>query len=277
MLGTTHTTHNKGRKRLRVDKKNLGERYDLDDTIFCNSICPSSFGTPMFLYGAQEPALCFVPSCPKCLKNMYVTIDFSTGSLSEPNSWSPKGYATRTGGESQLILGKSDQNIEQYLPQSMKSVNDEVAKKPSAFENYCGEAFSVSKSRPVERQAQSETPNIGLHKIGKDSLISLVKERIEGIFDAIQTGKMKFKYSKDFPRPSSLKLPSVFSSNDINDDQLLFCDEFEGAAMSQLTFSSVRDDFPLLTMQETEILRSLSVIVRSTALQLARSGNKLEN
>jgi len=88
---------------------------------------------------------------------------------------------------------------------------------------------------------------------------------------------MKFKYSKDFPRPSSLKLPSVFSSNDINDDQLLFCDEFEGAAMSQLTFSSVRDDFPLLTMQETEILRSLSVIVRSTALQLARSGNKLEN
>jgi hypothetical protein len=274
MLGTTH---NKGRKRLRVDQKILGERYDLDDTILCNSILPSSFGTPLFLYGAQEPALCIVPSCLKKLKCMNVTIDLSTDCVSE----SQQGCAFRTGGESQLILDRFDRNLEPYRPQSSKSMNVDFTEVPTVSENdYC-EAFSVPEGRLVERQtlaekfgSKSESLHIGLHKIGKDSVISLVKEKVGGIFDAIHAGKKKFKYSREILRPSPLNVPSLATSNNSSDDQLLLCDEFEDAAMSGL--SSKSDDFPPTSMQETAILRSLSVIVRGTALQLARSYDKVD-
>jgi hypothetical protein len=281
---TTSSNFNLGenngrRKRLRFEQSIRSERYDLDDKISYKSLTPSFFGAPVFLNGGKEPALCFGPSSLKELKYIYC----STDNVSESNSCSQQDCAFRTGGESQLIFDRSDRSLEPYLPQSSKSVNVEFTQVPTASENdYC-EPFLVSEGRLVERQivaekcgSKSETLNIGLHTIGKDYVISLVKEKVREIFDAIHAGKKKFKYSRELLRPSPLNVPSLVSSNDITDDQLLLCDEFEYLAMSWLSLSSTSDDSPLTSMQETAILRSLSVIVRGTALQLAKRYDKAD-
>jgi hypothetical protein len=256
--------NNRRQKRLRADRKLHGVGYDLEDSVLCNSLSPSSFPTPVFLNGGQDPALCFGPSCLRPLKYMDATINCSTDNF-ESNLCYQNGYA----------LDRSDRNLEQYVPPLLKS-----ARIPTPSEHGCSEAYSVFEGRLVERQticekvsSKSETH---IHTIGNDSLISLVKEMVTGIFDAIHSGESTLKYSGELFRASPLNSPSVVSSNDINNDQLLLCNEFEGATMSRLSFSPISDQFLSSSRQETAILRSLSVILRGTALQLARNCKKID-
>jgi hypothetical protein len=270
--------NNKKRKRLREYRKNLGGGYGLEDKILHNFLPPSSFATPVFLNGAQEPALCFGSPSLKWKNHMNATVD----NLSELKLCSQNQYAVCTNRESQLLLDRSIHNLEPYLPSLLKSTHVEVTKVPNSSETECCKAFSFFEGSLSERQAlaekvgsKSETLYNTLQSLNKDSLISIVKEKVEGIFDAIHAGKRNVMNSRQLLQPSALNSPSVIASCDINDDhQQLLCNEFEDTAMRWQKNSSTSDDFPLPSRQEADVLHSLSMIVRSTAFQLVHDCNK---